>query len=176
MFNKEKEWWQFGVAVTGKQEKYIKKISEILKIKTEIKDINQKILDAYKIRRPVKYVIIDVEDINEINGNISYKISKNQYKPISKFPPTIRDLAFIIDTSVSSDEVKKSILGVSNAIFLVEVFDEFESDKFGEGKKSLAFHIWMQNIKNPMSEEEIKKLTNLIIKKVENTYNAKLRS
>ena len=106
---------------------------------------------------------------------IDKEISKNKYRPISKFPPTIRDLAFLVPSSCDSGQVKNEIKKISDKILLVELFDEFESSKFGKNIKNLAFHIWLQEIKGPMEEKEVEKIINEIVKNIEQKFQAKLR-
>ncbi len=172
VFDKTGEKWQLGIADTGKQEEYLKKIIDLLSIKAEIKNIDQKILDIYKIRRPVKCLIVDVSDIEiDPKQKISTEISNNRYRPISKFPPTVRDLSFFVDNDVSEDDVIAAIKSMHNSILLVELFDIYNKDN----KKSLAVHIWLQDLKKPLSDEEANKIVEELINKLEVKYQAKIR-
>jgi len=85
-------------------------------------------------------------------------------------------LAFIVDTNLDSEKLQKTIEESSNVILLVELFDEFVSDKFGKDKKNLAYHIWLQDINKPVSDENADKIINNIIKTIESKFQAKLRS
>jgi len=177
VFDKEKEWWQFGLVTTGNPRFYIEKVMSILKIKGEVKSVSQDILNAFKIRKPVYYFIIDIRDIKyDFPEKVSYKISSHRYRPISKFAPTIRDLAFIVEGDAQLKKIEKSILEVSNAILIVETFDEFFSDKFGKDKKNIALHIWLQNLEGPMPAEKVNEIIQNIINKIEKEFRAKLRS
>jgi len=175
VFNQEKEWWQLGMATTGKKDSLLIKALEALKVKDQIQTVDQKILDSYKIRRPVKYLILDLDDIKWEFTDYRLEASKNQYRPISKFPPTVRDLAFIVEDKTNTQAVENVIKTISNQILIVELFDEFSSDKFGKGKKNVAYHIWLQDLKRPMEEKEVEEIIDKIIQEVENKYNAKLR-
>ncbi len=176
VFNKNLEKWQLGLATIEKNDILIKKALNAVGEKVEIIDVDKKILDAYKIRRPLKITLIDLDKINIKNSDISYDVSQNNYRPISKYPPTIRDIAFIVETNIEADEIKKTILVVSGAIILTEVFDEFVSEKFGLNKKNVALHIWLQNIHGPVSDNDADKIIKNVIKKIENKFQAKLRS
>ncbi len=171
--NEEK--WQMGIAVSG-NDTILKEALDKINIEVEIENVDKNILDKYKIRRKINLVIIDIDKININAGAIDYEISKNKYKKVSKFSPTIRDLAFIVDEKIDSDEVRKSIKDVYDSILLVELFDEFKSDKFGENKKNLAYHIWLQDLEKPMEEGEVEKIVEKIVYDVTDKYGAKLRS
>lgn len=176
VFNRNGEQWQLGIAVTGKQDDYIEKIIEILHnrtVKLERYNVTQKILDVYKIRRPVKYIIIDIDEIkNNLKEEISYEISENKYKSISRFPPTIRDLSFIVSEDIQEDEVSEFIKKINPKILIVELFDVYHMD---DNKKSLAVHIWLQDIDKPLSDETANKIVEELINKLESKYQAKIR-
>ena len=180
-----REMWQLGIAVSGKNEKEIsevaKNISEKIDVNFEFQvcRVDQAILDFYKIRRPVIYGIIDLEDITSKVGKVSLKYQKTwervKFKPFSRFSPTVRDIAFIVSQEVSSDDVAQSIKEISNKILLVELFDEFASPKFGKNKKNLAYHIWLQDLEKTLKDSEVQKISAKIAEKVKLKYNAKLR-
>ncbi|MEM3063435.1 MAG: phenylalanine--tRNA ligase subunit beta [Nitrososphaerota archaeon] len=172
VFDKLGEKWQLGIATVGKTDAMLRNAIAKLNLKTEIKSVEQKILDAYKIRRSVKYVIEDMDEIRIETKEINKEISKNRYKPISKFPPTVRDLAFIVAENIKGEKVKEAIESVSENILLIELFDEYT---FPNKTKNLAFHIWLQNMKGPMEEKEVGKIIEKIEKMIENKFRAKLR-
>ena len=58
---------------------------------------------------------------------------------------------------------------------MVELFDEFPSDKFGKGNKNIAFHIYLQDLKSTMKFEESDKIITAIRKTVTKIYKAKPR-
>jgi phenylalanyl-tRNA synthetase beta chain len=172
VFDKSGEKWQFGLAVSGKQEMYIQKVAEKLKIKKEMTTLDQKILDAYKIRRPVKYLIVDVDEIkSDFNEDISSEISQNRYEPISKFPPTIRDLSFLVDNEANEDDIIATIKSANGNILIVELFDVYNKGD----QKSLAVHIWLQDMKKPLSDSEANQIIEKVIKVIEKKFNAKIR-
>ncbi len=141
--------------------------------KAEIKVVEQKILDIYKIRKPVKYILVDIENVNIKPAEYSLKLSNNKFLPISRFAPTIRDLAFVVKNNIKPDEVTKTIKSIDDKILLVELFDEFLLD---DDKKNIAFHIWLQDMTKPMRDMEVSDLINKIIKNIVEKYQAKLRS
>ena len=169
------EKWQLGIATVGKPEKLVSSALQSLELQVKIENADQKILDAYKIRRPVKFFICDVDKINTNEKELENKISDSKFRPISKFPPTIRDLAFIVNSKVDSSDVALEIKKISESILLVELFDEFLSDKFGKDSKNIAYHVWIQNMSDPVSEKESQKIVGKIIQIVENKFQAKLR-
>jgi len=173
VFNKDRETWQIGMAVVGRDDQLIVAAKEKLGLKEEIKSIDQKILDAYKIRRPVKIVIGNLEEITSPEGKYADDISDKKYQKISNFAPSVRDLAFVVANDIKAEEITKMIATIDDKILLVELFDEYS---FKDGTKNLAFHIWLQGMAGPMKDGEIEGITEKIIAKAEERYQAKLRS
>jgi len=110
-------------------------------------------------------------------SDLGLKISKKEitYRPISKFPSVTRDLAFIVGQNISVDKVAVEIYKISDLVNRVEVFDEFASDKFGKGKKNIAFHIFLQAQDRTLKDSEVNAIIKEIISAIEKKYKAKLR-
>ena len=105
------------------------------------------------------------------------EIKRNEgkrYQPIEKYPPLVRDLAFVVDTDLKYVDIKKEILKFDKIIKTVELFDVFVGGKLGENKKSLAFHIIYQTDKTLISDEA-DKLQKRLISHLNNKFNAKIR-
>ncbi len=169
VFDKSEEKWQLGLVTSGKNADLLNKALEKLEIRKEPIMVAQTVLDRYKIRRPINYLLTDLEEIKIEAKNYSSALSQNKYRPISRLAPTVRDLAFLVAQDVNSEDVKGNILSVSPKILLVELFDEFTSDKFGPGQKNLAFHVWLE-------EAQAEDVFEQINSKIEKDFGAKLRS
>jgi phenylalanyl-tRNA synthetase beta chain len=145
----------------------------------KIVEIKRDDLNRFKIRKPsVFYIEVNIEkiikNINEVNS-LQFNTNKNIiYKKISKFPPATRDFAFLVDNKISSNEILNYIKNLNDNILLVELFDEFTSDKL-QNNKSVAYHIWFQDQNKALNDNEINNLTNKIINGVEAKFNAKIR-
>lgn len=82
----------------------------------------------------------------------------------------------MFDSKIALEKIQKEIIGASSAILLTVKFDEFVSDKFGPGKKSLAFHIWLQDLNANVDEDDANKIIKNILDILDKKYQAKLRS
>lgn len=169
------EKWQCRIAQVGAQN-LIKDALNKLKVNVEPQKIEQNILQFYKIRRPVFMQIIDLDKIDVEVQDIETADKKFGFREISKFAPTVRDLAFVVGKNISAEDISKTIKESAKEIFLVELFDEFSSEKLGINMKNLAYHIWMQDTKKPMDAENVEKIIKQIINNIEQKFDAKLRS
>lgn len=89
--------------------------------------------------------------INAVNDNVV------KYKKLPQFPEVQRDLAVIVPTTTTWDELEKVIKkGIDNKIFNgCEVFDVYQGEHVQEGFKSVAFRIKMQDANSTMTDDII---------------------
>ena len=75
---------------------------------------------------------------------------------ISRFPPVRRDLAVVVDESVPVQSLLDATLGAM-APHVIEIapFDLYRGKGLGEGKKSLAFRVLLQDTQKTLTEMEI---------------------
>ena len=117
--------------------------------------------------------------ILEINLSIlkSMKVSKMKYKEISKFPGISKDMAFILDDSITAEEVMKTIKKSGGKLVTnIKVFDLYKGSNLEKGKKSLAFNLYFDGIDRTLTLEEITPIFEKIISEVEKKHNATLRN
>lgn len=185
VFSEKQENINIGICASGKMAKEnIKKIVGIFKekynLELEIRELTREELIRYKIKKPVVYLAESTitEIIEKQKSDFELKtIGKEiKYRPISKFPPAARDFCFILDSNISNNEIKNNIHNSSENILLVEIFDEFVSQKLGKNKKSVAFHIWMQDMEKAMTQVEVDKISQKIINNIKNDFGGALRS
>ena len=104
------------------------------------------------------------------------KTEKRKYSEPLKYPKVIRDFAFIFENNVEYDEVEKFIKKEGSELLgSVKLFDQFENESIGMGKKSLAFNLEYYSEKRTLTEDEVEKEFSRLIKSVTNKFNAKLR-
>lgn len=182
VFESDTEQTFLGLAVAGKNAKKIMAdVVSKLNLKIEAKEFSGGDLGKYKIRKPFVYVLeVDIEDLlsddlNKENEPLQTPVKQISYKAVSKYPSMSRDLAFIVDVDIKSDNIANTIADLQNKVLLVELFDEFNSDKMGENKKSLAFHIYFQDPEKALIDSEANAMIKQIIDKITITFNAKLR-
>lgn len=58
----------------------------------------------------------------------------------------------------------------------VRVLDVFESDKLGQGKKSVALGLTWQHPSRTLGDDEINAIINRCVKGLEESFNAELRN
>jgi phenylalanyl-tRNA synthetase beta chain len=70
--------------------------------------------------------------------------------------PVRRDFAFVLDRDVAAGEVVKAALAADKKLIAgVKVFDLFQADTLGEGKKSLALEVTLQPTEQTLTDKQI---------------------
>ena len=104
------------------------------------------------------------------------KVGKMKYKEISKFPGVSKDLAVVVDKNVISKDIEAVInKSSSNLLSEIKIFDVYEGANLGENKKSIAFNLYFEAQNRTLTDEEINKEMENIIKAVENKLGAEIR-
>ena len=105
------------------------------------------------------------------------KVSKMKYKEISKFPGISKDIAFVLDKNITSEEVIKTIKKAGGKLLTkIEVFDLYVDSSLGENNKSLAFSLYFEDPNKTLTLDEITEIFDRIAIDVEKKHNAKLRN
>ncbi|MCX6809134.1 MAG: phenylalanine--tRNA ligase subunit beta [Candidatus Berkelbacteria bacterium] len=188
VFSKFDEWTSIAIVTAGKSARKAKIIVDELckkfafdKSDFNLYEINQEELKRFKIKKPTVFVaeakiadLLAKGKFDDLKLGVSDK--KVEYRPISKFPPVKRDLAFVVDNNIESAAIRNSILKASENVILSEVFDEFSSDKLGKNKKNIAFHIWLESLDKTLSDAEADEIILKIVSELEKKFGAKIRS
>jgi phenylalanyl-tRNA synthetase beta chain len=98
------------------------------------------------------------------------------YKEVSKYPSIERDLALVIDKTTPFSSIHSSILEAKlDALTATSVFDIFESDKLGEGKKSVAINFVFNAPDKTLTDVEIDAMMKKLIQLFEKNVQAEIR-
>ncbi len=134
-------------------------------------EISKKLLKAFDIKQHV--YVADINWDKLINLIPKHDLT---YQPISKFPAVRRDLALIVDKTVTFETLKNIATNAERKwLKKVGIFDIYEGDKIPEGKKSYALSFILQDENKTLTDKIIDKAINRIQMALENEAGAKLR-
>ncbi len=129
------------------------------------------ILRDFDLKKPVYYAEIDVM---MLNGLVNTR--PVEYQTINTFPAVRRDLALVVEKSVSYDTLEKiGYKYASKLLKQINLFDVYEGAGVGEGMKSYALNFVLQSADKTLTDEEITKVMNKLISAYEREVGAKLR-
>jgi phenylalanyl-tRNA synthetase beta chain len=90
--------------------------------------------------------------------------------------PVHRDFAFVLDKDVPAGDVIKAAQAVDKKLIAgVNVFDLFESDTLGAGKKSLALEVTLQPTEKTLTDDEIDAVAAKVIEAVAKATGGAIR-
>ncbi len=93
---------------------------------------------------------------------------EHEYRPISRFPSAVRDIAVLVPREVKVSQVLNKIHDTGKELIRdVDLFDIYEGEELPAGKKNLAFHIIYQAEDKTLTAEDIDKIQNKIIQSLE---------
>ena len=142
-----------------------KRIAEIKIDSTEIGflgEISPKILKYFKIKDKVVVFDIDFGKLAEMASE------EHEYRPLSRYPAAVRDLAVLVEPSTRVEEVLNEIEVAGGSLIRdIDLFDIYEGEELPDGKKNMAFHIVYQAEDHTLTSKEIDSIQNKIIKTLE---------
>ncbi len=114
-----------------------------------------------------------------LNWEFAMALVKDQqitYQEILKYPEVRRDLALLIDNKITFEQLRKLAFQTERKLLkAVNLFDIYEGDKIGPGKKSYALSFILQDEHKTLTDKIIDKAMNRLIKAFEETFQAIIR-
>ncbi|HEX3944246.1 MAG TPA: phenylalanine--tRNA ligase subunit beta [Rhizomicrobium sp.] len=136
-------------------------------------ELHPKVLAAFDVKGPAVAFEVFLDAIPEPK-------SKGKARPPfapSPFQPVERDFAFLLDATVSADEVIKAAKSAERALIeRVDVFDLYEGKGVPEGKKSLAIAVRLQPTDRTLTDAEIDAVAQKIVAAVTKATGGTLRA
>ena len=141
---------------------------------------NEKILLAY-------FGQIHPKIINEtfgfeifLDNLVQFKQSNikiNKSLVLSDFQKSERDFAFLISKNINAQQLVDAIKNTDTSMIKkINIFDVYEGENIPSDKKSIALKVTIQSDEKTLNDNELKDISNRIIKSVEEHTGAQLRS
>ncbi len=103
------------------------------------------------------------------------------YAEISKFPAVMRDLALLVEQSVSVQSLLDAMMAqvrgnpACRIVQHIVLFDEYRGKGLAEGQKSLAFRMTMQDTQSTLQDESVDAAVASLVEAVQQKHGATLR-
>ena len=90
------------------------------------------------------------------------------YEDVTSFPAVYQDIAVVLPAEAAAAEVREAVLaGGGELLRSAEVFDLYEGEQVGEGRKSLALRLEFRAADRTLTDEEVAGLRDSIEAKLE---------
>lgn len=124
--------------------------------------VNPQILSKFSIKESVVAFDIDWERL------INLASEERLYRPPSKFPALVRDMAVLVNPNDKVEQVLNVINREGGPLLVdVDLFDFYMGEGIEKGKKSLAFHLVFQSETRSLSDREINEIQKKILEALE---------
>lgn len=112
----------------------------------------------------------------DFNTLLKHATFDRKYKVLPKFPASSRDIALVIDNSISVGEIEK-IIGRNRANILesFKLFDVYAGEQVGKNKKSVAYSLTFRAADRTLTDGEINQVVDKILAELKENLNAELR-
>ncbi len=97
------------------------------------------------------------------------------FQPLPRFPAVVRDIALVVDSKVTHQQVADVIKGFS-LVSRVRLFDVYSGGQVPAGKKSLAYRITFQLPDHTLTDDDANKVQRQILNRLSRELGATLRS
>ncbi len=133
--------------------------------------VTKKLTKMFDIDQEVYYAEFNWDEV--MRATRKNEIS---FAELSKFPAVRRDLALLVDKSVTFADIEKIAYNTERKLLKnVALFDVFEGDKLGADKKSYAVCFTLQDDKKTLNDKAIDKVMEKLIATYQKELNAQLR-
>ena len=103
-------------------------------------------------------------------------VEKPQHREISRFPQVRRDIAVVVDESVSLSALSERVLSTASTLLQsLRVFDVYRGTGIESGRKSVALGLIFQDISRTLTDDDVERLMASIVTGLRESLNAKIR-
>ncbi len=139
----------------------------------KLEEISENLQKKYDLDENAFVAELTINGISEAKA----KIKEASFKPVPKFPEFEFDFAVVVDQDTAAGELMKVIKSnAGNTLKSIDIFDVFEGDSIGKGKKSIAFRLNFIDPNKTLNIKEVEPIIQRVVKTLEKQFSAKLRS
>jgi len=137
----------------------------------ELAELHPSVAERLDLPGRVAVFELSVEDL------VASASEKVAFRPVSRFPPIRRDLAFTVDRDVPAEAVRAALVDAGGELVdRAVLFDVYEGDPLPEDRKSLAFSVEFRAPDRTLTDEEADGLVAVIVERLAGDLGAELRS
>ncbi|HEX2393788.1 MAG TPA: phenylalanine--tRNA ligase subunit beta, partial [Bacteroidales bacterium] len=137
----------------------------------ELAVIRKGITSLFDIKSDVYFAVIFWENLLKARGDHSIKLAE-----LPRFPEVRRDLALIVDKSLTYDRIRDLAFRVENRLLRrVDLFDVYEGEQIGEGRKSYAVSFILQDTESTLTDDKIDRIVNRLMDSYVKELGAQIR-
>jgi len=134
-----------------------------------IGEVHPTVLENFDIDEPAYLFEMDLPALLE------HTLDDRTFTALPRFPSVVRDMALIVDSGVIHTQIVEIIRGFS-LVVAVDIFDVYSGEQVPPGKKSLAYRLTYQSSDHTLTDKEVNRVQEQILKRLEKELGATLRT
>ncbi|MBT5581824.1 MAG: phenylalanine--tRNA ligase subunit beta [Acidimicrobiaceae bacterium] len=140
------------------------------RIRGHVGEVDPAVLEAYGVEGRVAWLELDLGTV--LDGPHGTR----KYTPVSKFPSSDIDLAFVADASVAASAIEGSLRKGGGALLVdLELFDVYRGPGVDEGSRSLTYRLRFQSIDRTLTDADVATVRESCLNQVAKKTGALLR-
>jgi phenylalanyl-tRNA synthetase beta chain len=112
----------------------------------------------------------------EVDFAAALAVSLARYQEISRYPQVRRDLAIVVDESVTLSTLAERVtLSASSLLRDLRIFDVYRGPGLEKGRKSVALGLIFQDISRTLTDDDVERLMASVVTDLREKLNARIR-
>ena len=141
------------------------------RVRGAVGEVDPGALEAAGVSGRVAWLQIDLQEV--LDG----PRARRRYRPVSKYPPSDVDLAFVVPESVAAAQVERALRASAGALLArIELFDVYRGPGVADGSRSLAYRLRFQAHDRTLTDAEVAEARQRCIDETTRRTGAALRS
>jgi phenylalanyl-tRNA synthetase beta chain len=113
-------------------------------------EVDPAVLARFEVSERVAILELDLTDV------LGREPKPAAWQPVSRFPSSDLDLAFVVPDDVAAEKVDKAIRqGAGRLLVGLELFDVFRDESLGAGRRSLAYRLRLQAADRNLTDADV---------------------
>jgi len=134
-------------------------------------EVKKQVLEKFGIKQPVYFAGLSWEQLETYAGS-----KKSTILELPKYPGVQRDLSILVPTELRWEKIEQCVNKIRLAkLKKIKLFDIFENEKLGAGKKSMAVNFIFLDPEKTLTDKEIDGWMSKIITTLETELSAEIR-
>lgn len=112
----------------------------------------------------------------DLESLLSLPVLRPQFQPVPAFPPSLRDLAVLVDRVTPAGALLAAVENAGGKLLhQAEIFDVYAGERIPSGKKSVAINLIFQSPERTLTDKDTEKSLQKIMKQLETQFGAQRR-
>ena len=120
------------------------------RIRGAVGEVDPEVLAAWAVAGRVAWLQLDLQAV------LSGPRARRRYRPVSKYPPSDIDLAFVVPDGVAAVQVERALRATAGRLLVrIELFDVYRGPGVPEGSRSLAYRLRFQAPDRTLTDADV---------------------